>query len=46
MDLKKEEIMYYIMYLDKKIKTSKTKELKEKYTEQRNALLKILVKIK
>jgi hypothetical protein len=44
MNLNKEEILYYLKYLDHQIKTTKSKKLKDKYTEQKNTLLYLLLK--
>lgn len=46
MNLKSEEILYYINYLEKQIKTAKSKSLKDKYTEQKNTLIYLLFKNK
>jgi len=42
MRLTKEEILYYINFLEKQIKHAKTKKLKDKYTEQIKTLIYLL----
>jgi len=42
MDLKLKEILSYINYLETQIKASKSKNLKLKFTKQKNALICLL----
>ena len=44
MNLTKEEILYYIKFLEHQIKSVKDKKLKNKYTEQQKTLLYLLKK--
>lgn len=44
MKLQKEEILYYIAYLEKQIKSAKNSNQKQKYIEQKKALLYLLSK--
>ena len=46
MKLDKEEMLYYINHLENKIKSTKVKKLKDKYTNQKNALVYLLLKNK
>lgn len=46
MNLTKEEILYYIKFLEKQIRSVKDKKLKNKYKEQQKTLLYLLKKKK
>lgn len=46
MKLQKEEIAYYIKHLEKQIKNTKSQNLKNKYIDQKNALIYLLLKNK
>jgi hypothetical protein len=46
MKLQKEEILYYINYLEKQIKSTKSDIQKKKYIDQKNSLLYLLLKDK